>query len=317
MIFFFHGTDDYRAQQKISELKAKFRQTVDPGGHNIHYLDPDTFTLENFFTAAKSSGLWTTKKLVVIKNIFDCSLEEKESKAVIKYLESVKDTPEENYLIFWQAGTVKKNTILYKRLAAFKYVQEFKPLEGADLKRWMLDQAKRVGATLSTDAYELLIMLTGGDSWRLAMELEKLAAFGGADTIDRQTVMDIVAGNGEENIWLLVDAIGGRNKRQALELFERHLAAGYEPRYLLAMIARQFRLLLQTKNAGSTNGNAYALASSLKLPSFVAQKLLRQAAGFSLDALSRIYDELLNIDRLLKSDPALSGTAFTLMLNKL
>jgi DNA polymerase-3 subunit delta len=76
------------------------------------------------------------------------------------------------------------------------------------------------------------------------------------------------------------------------------LLAEEDPRYVFTMIVRQFRLLLLARDAADHGHSPQQVLaeSPHRLPSFVAEKVGRQAMGFSLEQLSEIYRELLALD---------------------
>ena len=51
MLFFYYGQDSFRANQKVEAIKNKFKEKVDPGGHNIQHLDGETIGPDDFFQA--------------------------------------------------------------------------------------------------------------------------------------------------------------------------------------------------------------------------------------------------------------------------
>ena len=64
-----------------------------------------------------------------------------------------------------------------------------------------------------------------------------------------------------------VDAVGQRNQTVATEMLHRLLAADQHPLYLLTMIVRQFRLLIQVKDLESRGATQQEVIQSEKLAS--------------------------------------------------
>jgi len=68
------------------------------------------------------------------------------------------------------------------------------------------------------------------------------------------------------------------------------------------MIVRQFRLLILTKEAVLEGVlSSPTLSRRLKVPDFVASKLLVQAQHYSLTDLESIYHRLFKIDKMIKT----------------
>jgi len=92
-----------------------------------------------------------------------------------------------------------------------------------------------------------------------------------------------------------------RETARALQLLHHQLAHNAAPIYLLAMITRQFRLLLQWRDLVE-RGVAFDQATAqLKLHPFVARKTAEQARNFSLPQLEAIYQKLLDSDIAIKT----------------
>jgi DNA polymerase-3 subunit delta len=73
------------------------------------------------------------------------------------------------------------------------------------------------------------------------------------------------------------------------------------PMYLLTMITRQFRLLLQTRDFAARGKAVEQAAAQLKMHPFVAKKTWAQSLNFSLPQLEAIYQKLLDTDIAIKT----------------
>ena len=99
---------DFIFEHKLPSLKAKKVY--------LHYLDGNLLTIADFFKSVKSCGFLVTKKLIIIRDIFDNKKLKNIQDEIIKFLKTQKDDPEENYLIFWQTGKTDARSKLYKAL---------------------------------------------------------------------------------------------------------------------------------------------------------------------------------------------------------
>lgn len=303
MIFFFYGEDSFRAKNKIDALKKKFHQSVDASGQNIMTLDGETLSLAKFFEAVKASGFLATKKLVLIKNIFNNKKIKDWQDDLIAYLDTQKDTVEENYLIFWQTDKPDVKSALYKTLKKFKYSEEFAKLSPAKLEAWLKDKVTRANKNISPANLNLLLSYVGDDLWLLNNELDKLINFSTDSEITTENIKLLVAAKSNDNIFQLVEALGKKDKKQASLLLQQQLKTGANALYLLSMIVRQYRLLLKIKLLSSDLNNSFALAQALKIHQFVAEKSLKQSQLYSIGQLKNIYKALLNLEEKLKSTP--------------
>ncbi len=162
---------------------------------------------------------------------------------------------------------------------------------------WVLILILFVGGILGSVVAEALSAFVGNQLRLLDNELEKLALYAGDRPITVEDVELLVPQVREAVVFDLVDALGAGNPRGALRLTRALMDEQREaPLYVLSMIVRQYRLLLQVKELAQAGLRADAVAGELKLHPFVAQKLSRQVGQFSLDDLRRAFLDLARID---------------------
>jgi len=171
-----------------------------------------------------------------------------------------------------------------------------------DSAAFVAEHAAALGLAIDRDAIAALVERCGGSPSALAGALEQASLHAGAGArIGLRDVQAVVTDAREAVVFDLTDAVGlGRHER-ALAVLHRMLAQG-EPGMaeigpLLAMLARQLRLLMQTHGAGLRPADVEA---QLGVPSFVARKLVEQARGFSLPRLRRAFAALVRLDGDLK-----------------
>jgi len=99
------------------------------------------------------------------------------------------------------------------------------------------------------------------------------------------------------NIFAMVDAVVERRAPVALRLLRQQVADGAESGYLLAMVVRQYRLIIQAKELGLSGLTAQEIGQRLGIGSdFVLQRVLEQADRYSLSRLKKAYRRLLDAD---------------------
>ena len=317
MIFFFYGEDSFRAKNKIDAIKDKFKASVDKSGISLINLDGEILTLDDFLKNTESQGFFTSKKLIIIKNIFDNKNLKILEKPLIEYLAKQKDSVEENYLIFWQVSKPNPKNTLYKALTKFKYVEEFPKLSSDKINTWLKKEIASRNKTISQEAALTLLSFVGENLWQLEQEINKLVHFSHNSEISLNDVKSIVQAKSDDNIFNLVDALGKKNKALALKLLESQLDSGANSLYLLTMIARQFRILIKVKLFSAKIDNSFAVAQALKIHPFVAKKTLEQSKLYSLEDLKKIYQLLLELDFKLKREASYEKVFFLQMIEQI
>lgn len=184
--------------------------------------------------------------------------------------------------------------------------REYRSPRGASFDRWLASRAQRLGGQFTPEGASLLREYSGEDTLLADQELRKLVDFtDGTRPISRDDVVRLTPFHAETSIFALVDALGTRSGRHAVRILLQ-LLDEEDPRYVFGMIARQFRLLVlarQALNDGRSPGESLS-ASPHRLPGFAADKIGRQALGFTMEQLQLVYRELFALDLATKTGRA-------------
>jgi DNA polymerase III subunit delta len=307
MIIFLYGADDFRSSEKLKEIKEKFIRS-DSGGAGLSVLDFRDMPEADVLGAFGSLGLFSQKRLVIIKNLILSGAKEKQDE-VHKYLEKNKNIAEDSDLVvvFWEENIPRKNNALFKFLdskAEGIKKQEFEKLTEKKLEQWILRKIaeKDKEAKISRGALEKLILYVGNNTRVLKNEIEKLINFYSPSLIDEEGIDFLVKSNLDSNIFATIDAIAESNKAKAMALFQNHLEKGEDPFYLFSMFVYQFRNLLKVAGFREKNTtNEYEIAKLAKLHPFVVKKSLAQLRNFPFEKLKKLYANLANLDRQIKT----------------
>ncbi len=235
------------------------------------------------------------------------------------------DLPPSTTLLFVEFGDLPGNHPLIRWMRDHQgkevVLRRFPLPRARALPEWIARRVARYGLSIDRAAASLLARQIGTDLLALDQELRKLATYrGGEGKITREDVALLVPYTLDGDlIFSVVDAIGARNSRQALVLLHRMLdaPAGPNPWQVMAMIVRQFRLLIQTRWM-LDHGEAAAIGKRLGLRyDFLVEKLRRQSQLFSSEQLRRAYQLLLDYDRAIKSGTLRIETALDLLVVQL
>lgn len=279
--------------------------------------------------AASSAPFGSPRKVVIATSIQRLSKDRQEAVAAglaklgeLTLLILVADAPE------YEAGRPKGKQVeaaLKKAAAASGVVVACEPLQAGDLKARARQMIAETGKTAEEGVLSALVARAssgagsaGGDLQLLVQETQKLITFvGDRRAITGDDIHQVIAGSSDETIFPLLDAIGARNTKRALELADSLLDCGEKADAVVArslvMLQRHFRLLslakyladsriavreglpaeakelLSGELVGVTTGQAY------RLPAY-----LRQAAGFTWQELRRGMESILASDLAMK-----------------
>ncbi|MDD5567225.1 MAG: DNA polymerase III subunit delta [Patescibacteria group bacterium] len=317
MIILLHGEDTFRSRQRLKKLKEGFKQKYDPRGLNILQLDGKTLTLEDFNKAVATQGFLSKKRMLVIEN-----LSENKNKPLLEIIrDSLSGLPaEENVVVFWEGGAKKsrgrkESTPLFGlKPSAGVVIEAYPQLKGLKVSQWVKREVAERDSKIEPKALALLISLVGEDLWRMSTEIDKLASYKHGGIITEADVSVLVRAKYDTDIFKLTDALSSQDQATALRLLDEQISSGTPIPYLLTMLIRQFRILLQVKDYLENQGNPYQVGPALKLHPFVAQKAVNQVKNFSFAKLKKTYRRLLWLDEKTKSssyDPQIFFDLFT------
>ncbi len=253
--------------------------------------------LAEFLAGARAATLWGPGQLLVLRRVEHYGAEA--LKALGEYL----DHPaSRSWVVLCGEGLKLKDL---RRNPAWSRLQKedaalgFFRLKEGELHQWLTQEAQRQGKSLTPAAAQRLVEVAGDNLSELSQELEKLILFAGPEsTLTPALVAQLTSHSRTYSIFALVEALGEPRAVKRLAALDHLLDLGEPPAKILAMLARQLRLLIRAKESA---GNAPEMSRSFNLPPGVVKKLERQAARFSEPALRSHLSVLHRADLSLKT----------------
>lgn len=332
MIIFIYGQDSFRGREKIGELRQRFLEEIDHQGNSLSVVDGAVLDLNKFSELVSTDSLFVTKRMLIIENIF----QNKDKQFLLDLAMYFQDRAETSSIIIFvdysiakqeqkgrqeivqrdQGGNEKKLTKeqagLFSVFSKQKFVQHFAPLTNPELIGWVKERCQLYNAKITYQAIQLLISLAGNNLWLLNNEIEKVAhyKFGSRPKevseddsviIEVQDIDYMVNGDLDENIFALTDALGGKNKAEAIKLLSEQIRAGMIDYYLISMLIRQFKVLLQVRQCLDNGLTSRQISDELPYHPYVVRKSIDQAKHFKTNSLKTIFSALVKVDYSLKN----------------
>ncbi len=332
MIIFLYGQNTFSSQQKLQDMRNKFIKDVDSGRDSVKDLDGATTSLQEISQAVGSSSLFSDKRLVIIRNI-SANKNKDIFKSLRDYLKKnfIKKEGEknDNIIIFIDEHSGEKmgRNVLWKYLLEQRFVQSFPLLNVSQVGQWIRERSEELGAVLTSRQSAKIAGTFASNLWQIDNELKKIIHY--KQGLNQELVQDnkvviededlgnMSVGKVDENIFALTDAISNKNTGLALSLLEKEIEAGMAETYLLHMIVRQFRILLQVRQALDSGLSLKQMTGNLKFHPYVIQKSLQQAGNFSLEFLKNIFLKLIELDKDLKTGNAEFKVSLALLITSL
>ena len=219
--------------------------------------------------------------------------------SLAEYLPNI---PESTELVFVDGQLTRSNPLL-AAIGPLAEVQTFPLPTGAGLVRWVQDRAAVHNAAIDPAAARALADNLGPNPWAIDNELQKLSLFRYGEPIRRQDVDEMVADVREASIFAAVDAVIEGRPGQAIRLVRRLMDSGRTLSSLLAMLARQVRLLLLAKDLRAQGVADPQMGGRLSLSGYPLRKTLDQEKRFTHEQLAHIHESLVQLDLSSKTLP--------------
>ncbi|HEY8415966.1 MAG TPA: DNA polymerase III subunit delta [Thermaerobacter sp.] len=297
-VYLLYGPEAYWKDAIIRKLRQRL---LPAGDHmNLSVFEDGRVPVQAILEQATTVPLLAERRLVIVRNseLLQGRGERADEEALSAYLEDPVTT---TCLVFRQDGDVDGRRPLIKRFRERGYAVDCQPLRDAALAEWLQDEAGRLGKTLRPEAVAWLVESGEPDLYRLSNELHKAAAHAGERpeiTGDDVRAVGIAATTAA--VFDLVDAIAEKRRAAALQLLGRLLAAGEPPLRLLALVARQFRILAHARALMDRGATQRDLQERLGLHPFVARKAWQQARRLGADESMEALEAILETDVAIK-----------------
>ena len=201
------GEDEYR---KDDALRALLDAAVDPGTRdfNLDVRKGAELDAETLASLLGMPPMMADRRVVVVR---DAGSLKKDARAALeRYLAA----PAPDVLLVLVTSADDEKALDLSNVESV----EIRPHTGAELPRWIVSRAERLGARITAGAVELLQDAVGSDAGQLAIEIDKLASYAHGAEIDEAAVSAVVGVRREDTLARLLDAVGARDTRLALSL---------------------------------------------------------------------------------------------------
>lgn len=198
----------------------------------------------------------------------------------------IKTLPDTTYMIFVEEEVDKRNK-LFMAVTANGYAALCEMQDEAMLKKWVLGLLKKESKSITSDALDLLLDKTGTNMENIRREVEKLVCYKYYEEgITAADVEELCIVQIQNQIFDMVEAVAQKKQKQALNLYYNLLALKEAPMKILALIARQFNMLLQVKEMKTKGYQESEIARQTGLnPYYLKKKYIPQAAQFRMPQL--------------------------------
>jgi DNA polymerase-3 subunit delta len=322
VFYIFHGDDEFGKSKQVAQLRGELADgDATMADLNTTTLDGDKLTMAELHHVCDTIPFMAERRVVIVHGLLDRLRPKGQAKGqkdgqskkpardrafldeLAAYLPKLPDTTR---LFFIENEELRDSHPILKLAHREEggYVRLFNRPKDHALPGWIRRHTEAQGGEIDQEAAMLLATLVGNDLRQLDLEIEKLRLYAGERPATAEDVRALVARAREESIFDVVDCVGQREAGRALRLLHTLVTDGAVPLYVLSMLGRQFRILIQVKELGEQGLSEGAITKKLKLHPFVVKKSLRQARNFSMAQLEAAHQRLVETDWQIKTGQA-------------
>lgn len=267
----------------------------DGDGWNEETFQGKACTASAILEAAKTLPMMGGARFVLVRGVDQMASAEADK--LVSYLAA----PADSACLLLVANKLDGRGKLAKAAKKHGLLTDASSLKAAAVRGFVSDEIRARNLKLDGDAGAALIDAIGNDLPAIDDALERLSLYvGDSRHINLAAVEACVSRVRVQSIWALVDAVGLRNRRDALHATASLLADREPPLKILAMVARQLRMVARM-GAALKNGLAPPdAAKAAGAPPFKARELAQAAKRFTHAQLAHAFSVLAETDIALK-----------------
>jgi DNA polymerase III subunit delta len=312
-VYLVYGEDE----SKLDAWRARVKKRAgeDAGAGALEELDAASASPEDVAAALGTLTFAIGRRYLLVEGV-----EGWKAGALEPLEQAMADVPPDTVLVLLARAKVPKRLADVVKKAGGA-VHEYGAPKPWELPGWVVERAREEGLQLDPETAKALIAAVGTGQQRLLREIEKLAISAhpsGELSID--DVERLAAGDAAPEVYALADAIAAGDATKAVRLAEALRDRDDRPSRLLFTIVRRLREVHEAVELLDAGVPDQTIAAELKLPPWLAKRIVAQAKKADRDTLERalcVFADL-EIDlrgadehRVLDED-----TAFTLALDR-
>ncbi len=291
-MYLLYGEEDYLRKQYRDKLKEALVSPDDT--MNYHYYEGKDINVGEIIDLAETLPFFADKRVIILENSGFCKAG---GDSLAEYLKN----PAESVVIILVETQTDKRSRLFKVIKENGRACEFAAQNEQTLKKWIASLAKQDNKKISEASAEYFLDKTGTDMANIRTEWEKLVCYVmDKEVIESEDIEAICTQRVSNRIFDMVAAIAEKRQKEALDMYHDLLTLKEPPMGILALIARQFNLMLQVKELQQKGMGGRQIADKVGLAPFIVQKYERQASRFKMKELKEALQACVEADEAVK-----------------
>ena len=279
------------------------------GDNNYTSYDFNNIELDEILEEAAYISLFLEKKYMVVRNasIFGSSKSKdkeskkssKDSEKLLNYLEEPNPNTIIIFIINAKVDSKKKIVKIIKDKYNLIEIRELKPKEIITLSDQNL---KKDGYKSDYDTLAYIVNCCHNNYDLVYNELAKIKLYYGSNKVVKfDDVTNIVSRNILDNNFKFIDAIVGKNIKEALKYYDDFMIQKVEPIMILSMLAKEYRNILLVKKMINRYSKRELMQQLGINYDFQMDKLINNSYSYKEEKLEEILVYLCDLDYKIKS----------------
>lgn len=315
-ILLLYGTETYFIQKICAELEKKVLQQET---ENLSEYDLTEIPIQQVITDVETYPFFGGKKLVFAYNpvFLQSKLQKLPFEHDIKALEQYIKNPVSHSIFVLIAPYEKldQRKKVTKLILDQAFAVECQEVKANNLEKWIYKMAKFYNITIDSSALGYLQTELTTDLQLLENEIHKLSLYvGKGGNVTKDIAREIVSQTMDSTALSLVDAVMERNYEKAFSIYEELSLMNEEPIALIALLAFQYRMMLQVKLMRKKGYTQYQMQRQIGAHSYVIKIALNRERKYSMEQIRQIIHQLTETDAAIKFGKTEKNLAFELLL---
>lgn len=193
-VYYLYGPEDVLKDEAVRTIVER---AVDPTLRDFNFDQRSAAQLdaEEIYALCNTLPMLADRRVVLLRDIEGWKRKTKGRAEFIRYLQR----PSPETVVIMVQGSAEESED--RELAAGAYAVRFDPLPPERARKWLTNQASRLGVVLEPGAAEHLMRSVGSDLSALTSELAKLASLPAGESLSADQVGNLVGVRHGETLW--------------------------------------------------------------------------------------------------------------------
>lgn len=298
--YVFHGEETFLLQHYLGQLHRVILDELTES-FNYHRFNSENFDLRDFADAVENLPMMAERTMVQVDDIDLFKLPEDSRN---KVLDVLADIPEYCTLVFVYETVEFKADKRQKKLweiVSQAQIVEFAKQSQRDLVSWITRHFAARGKYISQDLCLYLLELTDGTMTSLKSEIEKIAAFSGAESICRADIDAVTEPVLDAVVFRMTDYLGAKEYAKAMDTLQKLLKMQQEPIVILGAVGGYLRRLGTARVLYDRGNTAGELMKIYGMSDYAARKTMSATRQFSPSFFKKASELVMETDRKMKT----------------